>query len=115
MMYQFKMWTMLVYCVILVPAIYSMVVNFEQDRADQYETSPSYVVNLSLGNFGKTINDDDQVLMYIQTFIHMAAILSIWFLSLCLKGMQKRLDLQVDEDADTPSDYAAYVRNIPLN
>lgn len=65
MLYQFKLWTMLAYCVILVPAVYSMVVNWQIERGGDYETSPSFVVNLSLGNFGKSISDDDQILMYI--------------------------------------------------
>ena len=53
--------------------------------------------------------------MYTQSFTHMACIVALWFLSFCLTGFQKRLELDIDENTTTPSDYAVYLRNIPLN
>ena len=84
---------MLVYLVLLVPGIYAIIINEQQGRAVNYTASPSWVLNFSLGNFGRreSFGNDEQILMYTETFIHMASIVAIWFMGLCLRGFQKKL------------------------
>lgn len=98
------------------PSIYAIIINEQQDRANTFTTSPSFVIKLSLGNFGRkeTFGDDEQLLMYTQSFIHMACIVALWFMSLCLRGLQKKLEIDIDANATTPNDYAVYMRHIPL-
>lgn len=95
LLYQFKLWTILVYLIMFIPCVYSLIINFGQDRAAQFTQTPSWIVNFTLGNFGysSSIDDDDQLLMNIEVYLHMATIVAIVFLSVCLKGLQKRLEL----------------------
>lgn len=95
LLYQFKLWTILIYIIMLIPCVYALVTNFSQNPSDneKYTETPSWILNFSLGNFGKSfsIDNDEQILMNIQVYLHMATIVAIALLSICLKGLQKKL------------------------
>ena len=86
---------MLIFTIMLIPCIYALIINFGQDRATLFTKTPSWIINFTLGNFGSSfsIDNDDQILMNIQVYLHMATIVAIVFLSICLKGLQKKLEL----------------------
>ncbi len=53
LLYHLKKWLVLFYVILLLPAIYSMATNAKQGRASDYADTPSILINMSLGNYGK--------------------------------------------------------------
>lgn len=101
----------------LIVGIAGIAINREKDRATQWDAgeNPTYVVEMSIGNHGKSTEYYRRSPIIIELVLNIIFILVILIGSIILRRLQNKVINEIDEKNLTPSDFGVMVTHLPVN
>ena len=112
--YQFKIFTIIVYLVmILVVGIAGIIINLREDKTKEWDKDTSFVAEISIGSHGESKDEYRESSVTLQIALNSWLLILIYLGSIVLRCYQEKLINEIDEKNLTPSDFGVMVTGLP--